>query len=402
MSRTKAVALTALISLLTIAVMVIAYLLGTQAFNRSQGALDDPKLFSNTRYQGTLPTTEGLNEEAPDDAIVVVRFFDEGRTATITSPTLDRYSELTWEKDFTYVEKVVTGEGGTGTKWTFTPNDQGSLDISYKIRGGEETQPAPVDKTGWEDVDHEPGLAQMGPASEIDDIDFGENAFRFIGSIEVEDDDGYAEELNVIVRTAVDYSVATITYPDEGCYAVLETDDYMSFVEPEFSVGDCEPGAIWEFFGSDGGYVGVRYTSEDYSLSGFGHLRASDWEDTEGEVGIARSGPAVFENSSTKSNKGKGDCSNEALREAIPNEDLEGYPKDINVVEFCDGEWARARMIADVIYIFKYEDGDWQRQRYGMDFGFTCFYTDELKDEGAPPGLFEYVVDCDDPNFKRP
>ncbi|GAB3086698.1 hypothetical protein [Corynebacterium aquatimens] len=101
--------------------------------------LQEPVLFSDTRYVGDVDSPELIADADADtdsnNVRVIIRFFGDGRRATLTSPTLNRHSELLWVKGYEYRENIITGDGTNGAKWTFTPGDEISDNEDNIIEG---------------------------------------------------------------------------------------------------------------------------------------------------------------------------------------------------------------------------------------------------------------------------
>lgn len=187
MSRTKAVGITAVIAILIVIAVALAFALSQGMLSKKKNALSEPLFFDNTRYEATMPTSEGLSgkDETVNDVEIVVRFFDEGETATITSPTLSTYSELEWQEDYTY--KVVTQKEDVDDTdplmpeedlptIEFTPIGPGEIEIEIHSPSGGDSNSSEGTETDWEITEGEEGLAERGPAAEASDDSANTNA----------------------------------------------------------------------------------------------------------------------------------------------------------------------------------------------------------------------------------
>lgn len=59
------------------------------------------------------------------------------------------------------------------------------------------------------------------------------------------------------------------------------------------TTGDCESGGKWHFTGGDPTRGQADFTSADGSATGKLRYHSTNWEDIEGEIGLARSGPVL-------------------------------------------------------------------------------------------------------------
>lgn len=425
MSRANKVLLTILVALLLVAAVIAGLIISKTA---GRGPLDQPDLFSLSRYEGTLAKAETLSDDSEidegtdeeTDVVIVVRFFDGGDLATVASPTLEYYSELTLDgDDHTYVEHVITDGGESAAtpgaanddarRWSFEPSGSGDMSVSIESAGGDVIEEASLDDSDWEDTDGEEDLARIGPASDEPAIDFGDNGKRFVGqtrppkkpvlSHEAAEVEGM-ERVNtpVILRFPEDMKHGTATYPELGCHSVLERNGDQ-LIE-RVLVGTCASGGIW-FVGqgsSPDDYIGMyswKVGDTPRSITDV-DLAVSNWEDTDGEVGLARSGPAVEAEEATDDSdtQAQGSCEAEEFDALV-----DGWPNFTGThVNYCDGSFAQAgAKQTDWIVDFEFIDGKWQvLESDGSLFttGRACYDFDRLRERGAPEEFLDTVVEC--------
>lgn len=246
----------------------------------------------------------------------------------------------------------ASGPAGTGdgTTWSFTPKPAGDeggrdsadstddadatdgaigMDISYETPGGasgggelEQTDPKdeagevglnpdvtkdlsleegnfgddkqlavgkPVfQKTGEDpmlvgDADYGAKVAEDGPQTKFEDYPAVEN-----GTMDREG------ELSVKFRFGIGTGFTTVTYPERGCYGVLELADGpgAGFTE-KILVGTCESGGTWKMLA--GTYTGgvMEFLAPDKSYVGRTTIRGAEWDDISGEIGLGLTGPVV-------------------------------------------------------------------------------------------------------------
>lgn len=238
---------------------------------------------------------------------------------------------------------------GDGTTWTFTPktaedtedaetsdddsnhggdsdnDDSGTaMDISYETPDGA-TGGGSLDPT---DPKIEAGEVGLNPDVtddlNIEEVDFGEGKVLSVGKpifqktgdepMMLGDADFGAKEATDGPQTQFEHypavengkmdregeltvkfrfgeNLSTVTYPERGCYGVLELSDYR-FTE-KILVGDCESGGTWKLLeGTDTGGV-MEFLGPDKSFIGRTVIRSTDWNDITGEIGLGLTGPVV-------------------------------------------------------------------------------------------------------------
>ena len=206
-----------LVAILAVLLLVLAAIGGTIAVRKNLFGSDLGDPFDGTRYTGMLAKGSELSGDQDDDAVpvvLVVRFQDDGERATLTSPTLQRHSELTRNDQGTYEETIITGEGVAGT-WDFggaterpaedndaeriePPSPNGpipsaelvlapgegkiwSLNISVTLPSGS-TLTAELHQTDSGEIAGEVGLNPAVEAPELSEGAFGEDKKRTVGA----------------------------------------------------------------------------------------------------------------------------------------------------------------------------------------------------------------------------
>ena len=291
MSRTNKI----LLAVLAVLLLILVAIGGTIALRSGVfGSSDDiAQPYNETRYSGTIEKADGLIDD-PVPVVLVVRFHDGGETGELTSPTLKRHSTLTRTGDNTYREEIVHGDGDSGTEWTFEPNgDEDGMDVSYSTPHGASAS-AELPQTPMESNAGEVGLNPNAPDAGPDGIEFPDDGVRELATIEWTDSDNPENDRTeeAIFRGSREANVFTVTYPERGCYGVLEHVDNVTKTE-KITVGDCESGGTWHFTGGDEKKGEAEFTSADETLTGKLTYTATEWDDTDGELGLARSGPAL-------------------------------------------------------------------------------------------------------------
>lgn len=390
-----------LLAILGVLLLIAAVLAGAIVARNShfgQNSIAQP--YNETRYSGTIDKAEGLIDASDAVPVVlVVRFHDGGETGELTSPTLKRHSTLTKTGKHTYREEIVHGEGDDGVEWTFEPGADNAMDVSYTTPDGASAS-AELPQTDPEETAGEVGLNPDAPGAEPDGIEFPKGSFRSTGPIELVNADDPSKNFSddVIFRMSSDGSTFTVTYPGRGCYGILEDTEPGKRVET-ITVGDCESGGTWHFISGDPGGGTAEFTSADGSLTGdlkFGH---TDWDDIDGEIGIARSGPVLdfyrsFTGGSDSDTQAKGSCDASAFDAVV-----EGWPSSLGtVVMYCDGQWASAGPWGtDNVGYFHFEDGEWEGLKPDgrtSTTGHRCHDIDKLREEGAPEEFLENLIPC--------
>lgn len=282
--------------------LLIAAVMGGAIAARSGlfGSGDDiAQPYNETRYSGTIENAEGLIEAAdPVPVVLVVRFHDNGETGELTSPTLKRHSMLTRTDEHTYREEIVHGEGvdagDSGVEWTFEPNgEDDAMGVSYTTSDGASAS-AELPQTDQEETSGEVGINPEVAGAEPDGIEFPEHSYRSTGTIELVHADDPSKNISdeVIFRISQDATTHTVAYPGRGCYGTVDSTDPNIRVE-NITVGDCESGGTWKFTGGDASGGSAEFTSADGKLTGSLNFHAGEWDDIDGEIGIARSGPVL-------------------------------------------------------------------------------------------------------------
>lgn len=296
MSRANKILLAVLAVLLLIFAAVAGVIAVKSDLFSSHDDLSQP--YNETRYSGTIEKPNGLiDDNDPVPVVLVVRFHDGGETGELTSPTLKRHSTLTRTGDGTYREEVVHGEGESGVEWTFEPgDDNASMDVSYTTPDGDSST-AELPQTPQEENSGEIGLNPNAPDAGPDGIEFPDDGVRELATIEwtnADDsgDSGDKRTEQAIFRGSRDANVFTVTYPERGCYGVLEHVDNVTKTE-KITVGACASGGTWHFTGGDEKQGEAEFTSGDGAVTGKLTYTATEWEDIDGEVGLARSGPVL-------------------------------------------------------------------------------------------------------------
>ncbi|GEM_PF-2013982 len=290
MTKTNKI-LIAILSVLLLLLAAIGAVIAYQSdFFGSRGNIAQP--YNETRYSGTIENAEGLTDDAVP-VVLVIRFHDDGETGELTSPTLKRHSTLTKTGEHTYREEIVHGEGDSGVEWTFEPGDDESMSASYTTPDGASAS-ADLPQTNAADTSGEVGLNPKAPGAEPDGIEFPSDGVREIATIEWTDknDPENNRTETAIFRGSRKANVFTVTYPERGCYGVLEHIDNVT-KEEKISVGNCESGGTWHLTDGDEKKGEAEFTSADKSLTGKLTYEASEWKDIEGEIGLARSGPVL-------------------------------------------------------------------------------------------------------------
>lgn len=390
-----------LLAVLGVLLLIAAVLAGAIVARNShvgQNSIAQP--YNETRYSGTIDKAEGLIDASDAVPVVlVVRFHDGGKTGELTSPTLKRHSTLTKTGKHTYREEIVHGEGDDGVEWTFEPGADDAMDVSYTTPDGASAS-AELPQTDPEETAGEVGLNPDAPGAEPDGIEFPKGSFRSTGPIELVSADDPSRNVSddVIFRMSSDGSTFTVTYPGRGCYGVLEDTEPGKRVET-ITVGDCESGGTWHFTSGDPGGGTAEFTSVDGSLTGDLKFSHSDWDDIDGEIGIARSGPVLdfyrsFTGGGDTDTQAKGSCDASAFDAVV-----EDWPGPLGtVVMYCDGEWATAGADGtDAIGNFHFVDGEWTAIEPDGRTSTTrhrCHDIDKLRGEGAPEEVLENVIPC--------
>ncbi|MCT1451212.1 hypothetical protein [Corynebacterium sp. p3-SID1194] len=405
MSRTNKI----LFAVLAVLLLILAVIGGVIAKRSGLfGSSDDiAQPFNESRFSGTIDKADGLIDDAVP-VVLVVRFHDGGETGELTSPTLKRHSKLTRTGDNTYSEEIVHGDGDNGTKWTFKPKgDEDAMEVSYTTPDGA-TSSAELPQTPMENNAGEVGLNPNAPDAGPDGIEFPDDGVRELATIEWtdKDDSGNTRTEKAIFRGSREANVFTVTYPERGCYGVLEHVDNVTKTE-KITVGDCESGGTWHFTGGDEKKGEAEFTSADETLTGKLTYTATEWDDIEGEIGLTRSGPALdFYREFTdgaygadadddkEDTQAKGSCEPEAFDEVV-----DGWPTPFEtIVSFCDGEWAKAAAGGtDDTRGFHFIDGTWTSIKYDGTqeiSGYPCYDHDRLRKEGAPDELLDHMSEC--------
>lgn len=399
MTKTNKILLAVLGVLLLIAAILAGAIAARSGFF---GARTIAQPYNETRYSGTIDQAEGLIDASDAVPVVlVVRFHDKGETGELTSPTLKRHSTLTKTGKHTYREEIVHGEGDDGVEWTFEPGADDAMNVSYTTPDGASAS-AELPQTDPEETAGEVGLNPNAPGAEPDGIEFPKGSFRSTGPLELVDTNDASNSISddVVFRLSPDGKIFTVTYPGRGCYGVLEDTEPGKRVET-ISVGDCESGGTWHFTSGDPGGGTAEFTSADGSLRGDLKFSHSEWDDIDGEIGIARSGPVLdFYSDFTAGGadtdtQTKGSCDASAFDAVV-----EGWPSPLGtVVMYCDGEWATAGADrSDEIGNFRFVDGEWSGIEPDGRTSVTrhrCFDTDRLRGEGAPEEFLENLIACD-------
>ena len=407
MSRTNKI----LFAVLAVLLLILAVIGGVIAKRSGLfGSSDDiAQPFNESRFSGTIDKADGLIDDAVP-VVVVVRFHEGGETGELTSPTLKRHSKLTRTGDNAYSEEIVHGDGDDGTEWTFKPKgDEDAMEVSYTTPDGA-TSSAELPQTPMENNAGEVGLNPNAPDAGPDGIEFPDDGVRELATIEWtdKDDSGNKRTEKAIFRGSREANVFTVTYPERGCYGVLEHVDNVTKTE-KITVGDCESGGTWHFTGGDEKKGEAEYTSADETLTGKLTYTATEWDDIEGEIGLARSGPAVdFYREFTdgaygadadadddkEDTQAKGSCEPEAFDEVV-----DSWPTPFEtIVSFCDGEWAKAAAGGtDDTRGFRFIDGTWTSIKYDGTqeiSSYPCYDHDRLRKEGAPDELLDHMTEC--------
>lgn len=347
MSQTNKILLAVLAVLLLILGIISGLVLSSSGKSGSH-SIAEP--FNETRYSGTIDGADGLSDE-PVPVVLVVRFHDDGERGTLTSPTLGSHSELKkiGEGEYEQTNTVTANDGNTdasgpagtgdGTTWSFTPkpaDDEGDatdgaigMDIAYETPGGasgggELQQTDPKDTAN--EVGLNPDVTQDLPLEEgnfgdnkqlavgkpvfqktgedpmlVGDADFGAKEAENGPQTKFEDypavENGTMDregELTVKFRFGIGTGFTTVTYPERGCYGVLELSDKpgAGFTE-KILVGDCLSGGTWKML--EGTYTGglMEFLSPDKSYVGRTTIRGAEWNDISGEIGLGLTGPVV-------------------------------------------------------------------------------------------------------------
>ncbi|WP_087116384.1 hypothetical protein [Corynebacterium urinipleomorphum] len=236
--------------------------------------------------------------------------------------------------------------GGDGTRWTFTPKKAEDADAddtgSSSKSDSDADEPSAAMDISYETPDGSNGggsLAQTDPKIEagevglnpdvtddlnIEEVDFGEGKVLSVGKpvfqktgdepMMLGDADFGAKEATDGPQTQYeDYPVVengtmdregeltvkfrfgdnltTVTYPERGCYGVLEMHD--GALTEKILVGDCESGGTWKLLeGSKTGGV-MEFLGPDKSFIGRTVIRSTEWNDITGEIGLGLTGPVV-------------------------------------------------------------------------------------------------------------
>lgn len=388
--------------------LLIAAVMGGAIAARSGlfGSGDDiAQPYNETRYSGTIENAEGLIEAAdPVPVVLVVRFHDNGETGELTSPTLKRHSTLTRTDEHTYREEIVHGEGvdagDSGVEWTFEPSgEDDAMDVSYTTSDGASAS-AELPQTDPEETSGEVGLNPEVAGAEPDGIVFPDGSFRSTGTIELTHADDPAENTteDVIFRIGSDGTTQTVTYPGRGCYGSVESSDSNNRIE-QLTVGDCESGGTWHFIAGDPSGGTAEFTSADGKLTGTLDFRHSEWDDIDGEIGIARSGPVIdFYRSFTDG----GDTTTEAKGSCEPAEFaalVDGWKAETTTVVYCDETWAVAGVEnSDVLGDFHFTGSEWEiLKATGTDAitGRGCHDADSYRKQGAPEEFIDKLLKCE-------
>ena len=402
----------ALLAVLIVLLLVLAAVGGAIAGKTGlfAGGLGQP--YNETRYSGTVALAGNTSEE-PVPVVLVVRFHDNGRSGTLTSPTLRRHSELTRTEKGIYQETIVRGDGDSGGILEAHPGQNKTMTITYTPPGGAPTS-AELPRTDSNDNAGEVGLnPDLDDTLEPDGIEFADGSFRSTGMVDYQDgpwedhhyvDDDYLhryvldedkidDHASVVFRHDVEGGAGTVTYPDRQCYGTLEPTDGQGLAEV-FTVGACESGGTWQFYSGDPSGGNARFTSADGTRIGHVSFSGTDWADIDGEVGLARSGPVLDYYKNLKNTAaGLGSCAVSEF-EAV----VEGWPSATDtVISYCDGTWATGGAAqTDWIEYFHFVDGEWSLLEGDgtMENGGSCFEHDRLRKDGAPDEFLDQVAQC--------
>lgn len=543
MSRLKAVGITALISILVIAAIVVGIIVNQRGnFAGYREAVSEPALYSQTRYKATISTSYGLTtcDGEMKDVDVILRFFDNGREATITSPTLRSYAELEWEEGYKYKVVSITedcearpelieaqqddsvgptpapapaapaqgsdtgsdaGEGQRddapaapaapanddqpgepaepadpkpadeepadveptdedvaeqpenpedGDGWVkrtpeedfpvivVPPNqdnyiDEDDPDNTIDFNVVEQDDPdwdldglgTAMTPTAWEDIIGEPGLAQRGPGAELDDIDFGANPIRLVGrastveggmNAESADKGPWPYDYDVIFRLNEEMDLGTVTYPELQCHSTLDLPVDHDSLEEHSSIGECGDSGQWLIEKGSAGYKGRFFPN---GVAGRPQVEVdlitTDWNDVAGELGLAKSGPAVTgrqEVAEPTTEESTPETTTSSKPKPKPQAEAKGGcdPSDFEFafggqrtglhVSFCDGRWASVgAMQTDWIQRFYFSDGTWKKLPAAgtVQVGLhqACYVLEEPALQGAPPQFTENLPICE-------
>lgn len=176
MSRSRAVVLTVLLSILLIVALVLGYLAGSGKLFSKSDALSEPYLFDNTRYEAEFDDTEGLaTNPSTTKTKVIIRFFDGGRKASILVPDQCSYTSFNFDTGYHYTadtrrecvngdnENIMERDPGSDTGFVAEPKGKDRLEIK-RIIDGQEKKPVTARKTPNEPTDEEKGLDPRFPA----------------------------------------------------------------------------------------------------------------------------------------------------------------------------------------------------------------------------------------------
>ena len=394
-----------LLAILAVLLLILAAIGGVIAVKSDLfGSRDNiAQPYNETRYSGTIENAEGLIDDAVP-VVLVVRFHDDGETGELTSPTLKRHSTLTRTDKYTYREDIVHGEGDSGVEWTFEPGDNDSMSASYTTPDGASSS-ADLPQTDPADTSGEVGLNPKATGADPDGIEFPDGSFRSTGPIELvhADDSDKNVTDEVIFRISTDGKTHTVTYPGRGCYGTVDSTDPNNRVE-NITVGDCESGGTWKFISGDPSGGSAEYTSPDGKLTGDLTFRHSEWDEIDGEIGIARSGPVLDfyreftgnDSDEEEQTQAKGACDASEFDAKV-----EDWPSPLGTaVMYCDGEWARAGVNnSDYIVEFHFEDGEWEplsADGRSSQTRHPCFAADKLREMGAPEDFIADLIKCED------
>lgn len=176
MSRSRAVGLTVLLSLLLIVALVIGYLAGSGKLFSKSDALSEPYLFDNTRYEAEFEDTDGLATNSTEkNTKVIIRFFDGGRKASILVPDQCSYTSFNFDSGYRYTadthrecvdddrENIIEKGAGSNVEFIAQPKGKDKIQITPVV-DGQEKPPAIARKTPNEPTDEEKGLDPRFPA----------------------------------------------------------------------------------------------------------------------------------------------------------------------------------------------------------------------------------------------
>lgn len=399
MSKTNKILL-AILAVLILILCAIGGVIGTKMGLFESRNLAEP--FNETRYSGTIDDAEGLTDDIVP-VVLVIRFHEGGKTGELTSPTLQRHSTLARTEKNTYREEIVHGDGESGIEWTFTPGEDDTMGVSYTTPDGASGE-AQLPKTDPTDTAGEVGMNPNVGGTDPDGIEFPEQSFRTTGTLETAGTPE-GEPTDVIFRWGADLEAATVTYPDRGCYGLLDRTE-PNYMTETITVGDCPTGATWHFIAGDPSGGSVEYTSPDGSQTETMNFTHSDWDIIDGEIGLSRSGPVLdfyrkfteqteqADNEVQEETQAKGSCDPSAFAEAA---NVQSSQIQI-VVMYCDGTWATAGEYGTSnAGHFHFADDQWSvipSEGQTAETRFQCFDHTKLREQGAPDDFLTNVIPC--------